>query len=141
MSVQRGLDLQLYRNTGTYVGPVWNLVPNVRDLSLGRSKTQGDASSRQQSVKMSEPCLEDGQFGWDMVDESTDADLIAIESAYDGNDLMEFAFCDSAGVGIRYECKIFDVSEPQPLDGVNVINVKAMPCYTTNAQGQAVSIP
>lgn len=142
MGVKRGLDLVLVRNTGTFVAPVWTVVGNVKDLALDRSMAEGDASSRQNDVEMKEPCLEAASFQWAMVDESTDADLIAIETAYAAREKIEFAFIDGAPddpatEGIRYECKIFNVSEPQPLNDVNVVNVTAKPCYTTNQQGTA----
>jgi hypothetical protein len=139
-SVNRGLDLTLYRNTATYNSPVWSLIGNVKDLALGQTMDEGDASARLNDVKMLEPTLESPTFGWAMNDDPTDADLAAIRLAYRNRDLIEFAFADGdiiqAGTHYRrFETKIFDVSEPQPLDGTNVVNVMSKPCYTTNEQG------
>lgn len=141
MGVKRGLDLALYRNTGTYGAPTWNLVPNVKDVALNRSMGEGDASSRLNSVKMMEPCLEDASIEFEMVDDPTDTDQIAILAAYANRTLIEFAlvYLDT-GEGVRYECKIFNASEPQPLDGVNTIKFTAKPCYSTNEQGADVTV-
>ena len=45
MGAKRGLDLKLYRNSGTFGAPNWNEVDNVRDLTLGLTSEEGDASS------------------------------------------------------------------------------------------------
>jgi hypothetical protein len=144
-SVKRGLDLALYRNTATYAAPVWRYIGNVKDLALNKTMSEGDASARIQKVKMLEPCLEEASFGWAMNDDPSDPDLLAIQAAYDGRTLIEFAFADGDITAqgtqyLRYECKIFDISEPQPLDNVNVVNVMAKPCYTTNEQGKRVTV-
>jgi len=142
MGVKISLDLALYRNTGTFLAPVWNIVDNVKDVALNRTMGEGDASSRLNDVKMSEPVLQDASFEFAMVDDDTDTDLIAFRAAFDNRTIVEFASVYRAtGAGFRYECKIFGLSEPQPLENVNVINVSAKPCYTTNPQGTAVVIP
>lgn len=146
MGVKRGLDLTLYRNTGTHAAPVWNYIGNVKDLALNRTMGEGDASARLSDVKMLEPCLQEASFGWAMNHDPNDQDLTAIQAAFEEREMIEFAFADGdiAAAGtqyLRYECKIFDVSEPQPLDGVNVVNVMAKPCYSTNPQGVRTTVP
>lgn len=140
MGAKRGLDMYAYRNTGNYAVAVWDLIPNIKDLTLTTSRKEGDASRRASSVEQMVATLFSPSISWAMVNDPTDADLLVLWTAYDAGTLVEFAFADGpiATNGtryIRYECQIFDMSEDQPLGDVALVNVTVKPTYTTNAQG------
>ena len=42
MPAKLGLDAKLYRNAGTYAAPTWDLIGNVRDLTLNLETGEGD---------------------------------------------------------------------------------------------------
>lgn len=46
MEVRLSLDAKLYRNTGTYVAPVWSEVKAIKDLTLALEGTEADATTR-----------------------------------------------------------------------------------------------
>lgn len=145
MGAKRGFDKYLYRNTGSYNSPVWNLIDNVRDLTLPLNKGKGDASRRTSNVKQYMPTMHDPEFTWEMVDDPADADLIALQDAWLADTLVEFAFADgpiaTSGTQYRrYECVITEISESEPLDDVSMVSVKACPTYTSNAQGTRTTV-
>jgi hypothetical protein len=143
MSKQVGLDMYLYRNTGSYGTPTWVVVENVRDLNGADSMAEADVSRRGTAVtgsgfKQNEPTLREMSFDWEMVRDEADADFTALRTAYAARTLVEFAFADGAiaTTGTNYfriECKIFGFERSEPLEGPNTYKVTAKPCYSANA--------
>lgn len=140
---RRGLDDYTYRNTGTYASPTWVLMNNIKDEELGLKRTRIDSSIRGfSSIGTEVPGLLKIEPKWTMIYDQSDANLVAIQtaawSATIAGNQIEFAFSDGAiaGSGIRYIrafCAIFDISEPHPLDGIDVVNVEVGPTYNANA--------
>lgn len=140
--LRRGLDLYLYRNTGSYGSPTWALITNCRDFELGLTRTRIDSSTRAVAVATKVPGLIEMKPKWQMIYDYSDAALIAIYASFYATSptgaQIEFAFSDGAvgGSNIRYIraiCCVFDVSEPAPLDGLGMVNVEVEPTYNSSA--------
>ena len=146
MGAKRGLDKKLYRNTGSSGSPVWDLVPNVKDLTATRTRTKGDASSRGSEIKMQRGALQEVTVAFKMVDDPTDTDLTAFLDAYDAATSFEVALADGAiattgTIYRRYTVEVFDTSAEEPLDGVSEISIELAPTYSTNAMGVRTTAP
>lgn len=88
MGVVRGKDFKLYRDTeandptGYWSSPAWSLINNIRDLKRNNAKTMADVSIRLTNVKQYTGTMIDYSLDFQMVYDNTDADIIALESAY-----------------------------------------------------------
>lgn len=142
-----GIDHKLYRNTGTFATAVWNLVDNVRDLTIADSFAEADVSRRASGIKQMEPTIRDISIDFEMVWDTADADFAAMFTAYAARSLLEFAFADgpigTAGTVAsggtvdvtftRLSCKIFKWERNEPLEGAATVAVTLKHCYTANA--------
>jgi hypothetical protein len=142
-----GIAHKLYRNTGTFGTAVWNLVDNVRDVSIPDSYAEADVSRRAAGLKQTEPTLRDLSIEWEMIWDTADADFAALYVHYAAKTLVELAIADgpigTAGtvasggtvdvVFTRVECKILSWEKQEPLEGAATVKVVAKPCYSSNA--------
>jgi hypothetical protein len=125
-----------------------NLIDNVRDLTGPDSFGEADVSVRGGAgIKWTEPTQQDAAIEWEMVYDATDADFVAIQTAYLAKSMIELALADAAtgtafttgsgGVaGTKYtrmECKVFKFERSEQLAGGNLYSVAAKPCYSTHA--------
>jgi len=145
MGKQVGLDMKLYRNTGSSGTPVWDIINNVRDLTGPDSYSEADVSVRNVGIKLTEPALRDISIEWEMIYDDTDPDFTAIQTAYAGKVLIELALADgligtagsvaSGGTAgshyIRIECKILKFERTEALEGANAYAVIAKPCWSS----------
>lgn len=139
------LDMTLYRNTGTYGSPTWDLVDNVRDLRIPRTMKEANVSTRKVKVEQVEPTLLALGVEWEMVRDDADTDYTALQTAFEGRSMVELAFANGpiATQGTKYtrcEMKLFDFSEQEPLEGANLVSVVAKPCRSANAPS-TVTVP
>lgn len=147
--LRRGIDLHTYRNTGTYAVPTWTEVTNVRDQNLNNKRTKIDANYRGGAPYTAKVAgLIDLNPTWEMIYDYSDIHLQAIFNAYYANlpasNQVEFAWADGniSGTNVRYIraiCSIFDVSEKQDLDGIDLVSIDVAPTYNTNGVPQVVS--
>lgn len=95
MAITLGLDAKLYRNTGSVSVPIWDLIPNVRDLTLSLEKNLADVTTRaalgwRQEVSV----LKTAEVTFQMIWDGTDADFTAIRDAFLDNTQIYFAIMD-----------------------------------------------
>ena len=133
-----GLDMTLYRNTGSYASPVWVLVDNVDDLKRGCKLGEAELPVRKFKELMTEPCLIAREYAWKMIRDELDTNYTGLRTAKDGRTLTEFAFANGpiATTGTTYwrqECKLFSWDDEEPTQGGVVTNVSAKPCRSSNA--------
>ena len=143
MGKQIGLDMKLYRNTGSFAIPVWTLIDNVRDLSATDTRSEAEVSRRASAFKQFEPAQRDFSAEWEMVYDGADANFTALRNAHRDSTLIEFAFADGliATVGtifLRIECKVFEFSRSEPLDDANIYSVAVKHAYTANIPAYVV---
>jgi hypothetical protein len=135
--------MKLYRNTGTVAAPAWAVVNNVRDLTGPDSFSEADVSIRGAGIKLTEPALRDISIEWEMIYDDTDADFVAVQSAYAATNMMELALADGLiGTGgtsatggtagshyMRVQTKILKFERNEALEGANAYSVTAKPCW------------
>src|SRR5690349_14361333 len=115
-----GLDMKLYRNTGTFASPVWTLVDNVQDLKRGSSMGEAELNARNSQIVQKEPTLQEYVFNWGMIKNETDTNYTALRTAKDARTLVEFAFANgliaTSGTSyFRIETKLFGFDDEEPL--------------------------
>src|SRR5579859_5129454 len=140
---RRGVDLHTYRNTGTYGSPVWSELTNLRDQKKGLSRTEINSSIRGFSnIETAVAGLIKCEPSWQMIYDQSDANLVAIQSAFwstvIASNQIEFAFSDGpiGGSGIRYlraVCAVLGCDDTEDLDGIAMVDVKVKPTYNSNA--------
>ena len=138
---RRGLDNYTYYNSGSYGSPTWGLIP-TQDEELGLKRTKITSSVRAfNNIKTDVAGLIEISPKFTMVYDQSIVSLVVIQAAFWATTLvgnsLEFAFSDGpiAGSGIRYiraVCGVFDITEPHPLDGLDVVNVEVGPTYNAN---------
>jgi hypothetical protein len=139
MGVKRGLDLKLYYNSATYASPTWVLIDLARDVNLDFTADEGDSSSRLSEIGTSEPTTKKLSIDFEMINDTANSAIAAMDTRFLANTLTEFAFADGpiATTGTKYrrlETKLFGAGEGQPLGGVSTRKFVAKPCYSTNTQ-------
>ena len=78
-----------------YGTPVWNDVPNVKDLTLSMEKSEADVTTRASGGwRWTIGTLKDGTIEFQMVADTTDDDFTAIQTAFFDNTSIEFAVMD-----------------------------------------------
>jgi hypothetical protein len=146
MASKLGLDAKLYRNTGNYASPVWNEVPNVKDLSRDASKGRADVSTRGTGGYRAEKAtLKELGMSFQMVYDPDDQDYTAFENAYYDNTSLEVASVDgniatNGTRGIRFTADVFEFGQDENLEEAIMVNVELGPTYAANAPSR-MTIP
>ena len=83
MPAKLGLDAKLYRNTGTYAAPTWDIIGNVKDLTLNLETGEADVSTRANNGwRATVGTLKDASLEFEMVWDSADTDFTSIRDAF-----------------------------------------------------------
>lgn len=138
MSEVLGMNAKLYRNTGSYGTPVWNEIPNVRDLTLNLETSEADATTRANAGwEATVTALKRGSIDFEMVWDTADDDFTAIKDAYFNNTSIDIAAMDgdiavSGKQGLRAVFAVSGFSRQEPLVDVLKVNVTIKPTYSAN---------
>lgn len=133
--VPLGLEAKLYRNTGTYATPVWNEIPNVKDLTINLEKGEADVSTRGTGGwRQKRGTLKDANIEFQMHDDPDDADLTVLRDAFMDADVIDFvalngAVATSGSNGLRALMEVFSFSRGEPLEEGLTIDVRLQPTY------------
>jgi hypothetical protein len=141
MPAKLGLDAKLYRNTGTFATPAWDIIGNVRDLTLNLETGEADVSTRgNNGWRATVGTLKDASLEFEMVWDTADADFTAIRDAFLNNTTIEFAIMDglisgvgsSGSQGLRALFRIASFSRDEALEEAITVSVTAKPTYSIN---------
>ena len=133
MAIVLGLNAKLYRNTGTYATPVWDEVPNVRDLSTNLEKTDADVTTRGgNGWRQRAVTLKDGTVDFGMVWDTADADFTAIKDAFFNDTQVDFWVLDgdsttTGNQGLRAEMEIGNFTRNENLEEALTVDVSIFP--------------
>jgi len=139
MALVLGLNAKLYRNTGTYGSPTWDLVGNVKDLTLNLESAEADVTTRANNGwRATVPTLNDASIEFEMVWDTGDADFTAIKDAYINKTTIEFLVLDglvatTGSQGLRATCSIASFTRNEELEEALSVSVSAKPTYAANA--------
>lgn len=139
MGVKLGFNGNVYRDTaGSFSSPTWNLIPNVKDVSVDLADDEADASQRGGSGwKMLEPTMRGVTITFEMVYDTADADFTTLRDAYLARTLVLFAIADGliASSGTQYikaDCKITGMQVMQALGDIQKVAFTIKPSYSAN---------
>ena len=145
MSVTRGKDFKLYRNTDDPYdnSPSWSLVTNVRDLTRNVEKALADASTRAASVRQQVSTMIDVSIDFQMVYDGG-ADVTAFEDAFWESTDIELAFLDalisvSGAKGLRGMFQVSKFTVNEALEDVGLVDVTVVPAYYPTNVARRVS--
>lgn len=139
MGVVMSFNAKLYRNTGTYGTPVWDLVPNVKDVSVPWDFNEVDVSRRAGGgFAESEPALTKISVDFDMIEDTADTDFTtfrdaAIAKTSIGMLVLNGLQATAGSCGLRAEMKFFKMGQGQKLDDAMRVEFSMKPCYSSNA--------
>ncbi|HOF18485.1 MAG TPA: phage tail tube protein [Phycisphaerae bacterium] len=139
MSVRRGLDAKLYRNTGTYEAPVWAEIANAKDLTLNLEKGEADVTTRaNDGWRATVGTLKDGSIEFEMVWDTEDAGFSALQSAYFDDTSVELAVMDgdieeAGSQGLRASFVVTNFTRNEPLEEAMTVSVTLKIAYSDNA--------
>jgi predicted secreted protein len=138
MSVVLGLNAKLYRNTGSYATPTWDLVDNVKDLTLNLEKGEADVTRRASAGwRETVGTLKDASIEFQMVWDTEDEDFTAIKDAFFNNTSIEFAVMDgdievAGSQGLRATMDVINFSREENLEEALTVSVTIKPTFAAN---------
>lgn len=95
MSEILGLEGKLYRNTGSYASPTWDLVECVENVNLNLDKSTADVSTRGGGGwKQERTTLKQASLDMSLLYDPADTDFQALLDAWTGDEKVEFAVMD-----------------------------------------------
>jgi len=133
-----GANGKLYRNTGSYGTPTWDLIPNCRSITGNHSMTDVNVSGRANGAAVAhEPGLVDFDFTLEMLYDPADTDMTTLITAFFARTGIEFALLDQASgtagsFGTRAFCKLFNYKRPEEIDGIMSASFDIKNAYSTN---------
>lgn len=142
MAAKVGGDNKLYRNTGTYGTPTWDLVDIVRDLTLNMTKGRASCASRQSRFHGKKGALKEITLDFDLLTDAAVADYDIIRDAWMNDTVIDVAVANGliATTGTKYfrmDVEIFDFNEGQPLQEATTTAVQAELAYSSNTPAWA----
>jgi len=139
MATKYGINARLYYNTGSYGSPTWVVINDIKDLSLGLPKEDGDATTRGSGGwKAHGSALKDASVEFKLQKKVTSqATLTALRNAYLNSTQIELLVLDgdigtSGSEGLRATCEIFDCSRDESMANPITYNIKALPADADN---------
>lgn len=134
-----GADCKLYRNTGTYGTPVWDLIDIVKDVTLSLESGEADATSRATNGwKVDLPGLKSASVEFDVVWDTGNTDFTTLQTAWLNKTSVDIAVLDGLAAtagsqGLRAPMGVFSFSRKESLEEAVMASVKLKPMYGTNA--------
>lgn len=145
MSVTRGKDFKLYRNTDDPYdnSPTWSLVTNIKDLTRNVEKALADASTRVSSVRQQVSTMIDVSIDFQMVYDGG-SDVTAFEDAFWEETDIELAFLDAlisvnGAKGLRGMFQVSKFTVNEALEDVGLVDVTVVPAYYPTNVARRVS--
>jgi hypothetical protein len=138
MAAQTGLTCTAYYMTGgSFSSPTWTIMPAVQDLTIGRQRTEINASTRGSQFEKVLVGLKKMPISITFLRDDADATIQdALETAYEaGTDvvigLADGAIATSGTRAVKIEGKILSFDHAEPLDGAATISMTFKPSATS----------
>jgi hypothetical protein len=135
MSKKLGLEMKLFRNSGTPGSetPTWVEIGNVRDLTTPLEKGEADMTTRgAQGWEIVRATLKSGSVDFNILYDPEDDDYTYFESAFMDNTFADIAVCDDEGNGIRFVGDVFNFNRNEQLREAVSIDVSVRPSDPDN---------
>jgi len=132
MSVVLGLDAKLYRGTAGVQAAT--LMENVKDVGVEVESGEADVTTRKaKGWRLSVATLKTATIDFEMNYDPTDADFIALQTAFFSNTPLAFFVSDGLGTGLDADFTILKFSQQQPLEGPISVSVSIKPTDSNRA--------
>lgn len=137
MGAKAGIEMKLYRNTGTAEAPQWSEMLNTRDVNLDFSKGEADVSNRGSGGwKSYKGTLKDFVAEFGMVYDPADETFQAVEASFLNNTTMDLAFADgditvNGTKVIRDQCEIFGFKRSEGMEEAVIYDCSAKRGFST----------
>ena len=137
MGTIRGLDCELFYNSGTFGSPTWNAVDAVRDANYEISLNEVDASRRGSGGwRENETTLRDATLNVTFIKDKDDTHFVAIQTAAQAGTAVELVAYDggnasgSDGLDAMWKCTSW--TETQDLEGIVICEAVFRPTPSTD---------
>jgi predicted secreted protein len=143
-------NAKLYRNTGTYATPTWDLIGNVKDLTLSLEKDETDVTTRASGGwKEFVDGMKDATVEFGMLWDNADADFTAIKDAFVNNTALECAIMDgiitgagsTGNQGLRAHFMVKSFTRNENLGEALMVDVSLRPVKNANAAPSWYTVP
>lgn len=144
MSIKLGLDAKLYRNTGSPGSLLWQLVSNVRDVTLNLETGEADVTTRGNvGWRATAGTLKDASIEFEMVWDTEDYHFVAFKDAFFGGSPVELLVMDddasiAGSQGLQALCQIINFTRSEALEEAVAVSVTAKPTYSGSPPSWAV---
>lgn len=138
MAAVLGLNAKLYRNTGSWASPSFDLISNVKNLTVKGSTETADVSTRGTGgFKATVATLKDISLEFEMVWDNADADFTALKNAWLNNTTIEMLALDgpsstTGSQGPRFDGMVTNFERSEQLTEALMVNVTVVPTYSSN---------
>lgn len=133
-----GMNAKLYRNTGSYASPTWNLIDQVKDVTLNMTADEADTTTRASGGWASSlPTTRKIEVSFQMLAKTGDEDISAIQSAFFNNTDLEIAalsgpVTDSDSKGVRFTGRVYTFSRNEAIADAQTFDVTIKPAPAAN---------
>jgi predicted secreted protein len=143
-------NAKLYRNTATYATPTWDLVGNVKDLTLSLEKDETDVTTRASGGwKEFVDGMKDATVEFGMLWDTGDADFTAIKDAFINNTAIECAVMDgiitgtgsTGNQGLRASFMVKSFTRNENLGEALMVDVSLRPVKNASAAPSWYVVP
>lgn len=143
MALEVGLDLKLYRNTGTYGTPVWNEVTIAQDLNFKVTKERLEATLRGAAWTTNAAGALKAELPLTILcDQTIDDYDVLRDAAVTRATTLDIAMANGAiaTTGTRYMrmiSAVFDWDKGEPVNGISTVSCTLAPAYNTSQAAPA----
>ena len=132
-------NAKFYRNSGNYGSPTWDLISNVKDLTLNLDKDETDVTTRASGgFKEFVDGLIDASIEFSMLWDTADTDFAAIRTAFFAKTAIEFLILDglqatAGSQGLRVTCMVKSFTRNETLGEALMVDVTIRPVKNANS--------
>lgn len=132
-------NAKFYRNSGSYGSPSWDLISNVKDLTLNLDKDETDVTTRASGgFKEFVDGLIDASIEFSMLWDTADTNFTAIRTAFFAKTAVEFLILDgdegtAGSQGLRVTCMVKGFTRNEALGEALMVDVNIRPTKNANA--------
>ena len=132
-------NAKLYRNTGTYASPTWDLIGNVKDLTLSLEKDETNVTTRASGGwKEFVDGMKDATVEFGMLWDTGDADFDAFQGAFINNTSVEVLVLDGLAAtagseGLRATMMVKSFTRNENLGEALMVDVSLRPVKNANS--------
>ncbi len=129
MALVLGLNAKAYRNSGTWASPTWEIISNLKDVTINLEAGDADVTTRAGGgFRQSVATLKDGSVDFQMVWDTSDDGFTAFKNAFFNNTSIECSFMDgliatTGSQGLHADFSVTNFSRSEALEEALMVDV------------------